>query len=215
MHSGDILILNTEPAAQGAAGSNLHDTAAEAGEGVEDRQVPGLPVAPPAGRCRSTVHYRCTPPWGRQRHGQRSLNGSAEPNATSTITADVQPKTHFRKAGLQCELVCSPSCVSTTRRAVPDELNSARRQGSCSTPCGLSPRPKPRPIRSSITYQIVATLKEPPKPPDSRSMLSGDEVCVTWAEDQGPSYAQELYLRSRPKALRTRLPASSGSDSSS
>ncbi|MAW40808.1 MAG: hypothetical protein CMJ30_00135 [Phycisphaerae bacterium] len=54
-----------EPAVpEGTTGSMLHDTAAEAGEGVEGRQVPGLPVAPPAGRCRSTVHSRCTPPWG-------------------------------------------------------------------------------------------------------------------------------------------------------
>ncbi len=76
------------------------------------------------------------------------------------------------------------------------------------------------PVRSPVPSdlllcQIVATLKEPPEPPDGRSMPSGDEVCVTWAEDQGPSFAQEHYLRSSPKALRTRWPASSGSDSSS
>jgi hypothetical protein len=52
------------------------------------------------------------------------------------------------------------------------------------------------PVRSPVpsdllVCQIVATHKEPPEPPDGRSMPSGDEVCVTWAEDQGPSLAQE------------------------
>ena len=130
------------------AGSKLHDTAAEAGEGVEGRQVPGLPVAPPAGRCRSTVHSRCTPPWGGNDMG--SVRRTVLPNRTrpSTITADVQPTSHFRIADLQCELAWSPSCVVTAWRAVPDGLSPVRRQGLCSTPCGPSPCPKPGPIRS-------------------------------------------------------------------
>ena len=100
----------------------MHDTAAEAGEGVEGRQVPGLPVAPPAGRCRSTVHSRCTPPWGGNDMG--SVRRTVLPNRTrpSTITADVQPTSHFRIADLQCELAWSPSCVATAWRAVPDGL---------------------------------------------------------------------------------------------
>ena len=141
--------LKAEPAApKGTAGSKLHDTAAEAGEGVEGRQVPGLPVAPPAGRCRSTVHSRCTPPWGGNDMG--SVRRTVLPNRTrpSTITADVQPTSHFRIAGLQCELAWSPSCVATAWRAVPDGLSPVRRQGLCSTPCGPSPCPKPGPIRS-------------------------------------------------------------------
>ena len=107
-----------------------------------------LPVAPPAGRCRSTVHSRCTPPWGGNDMG--SVRRTVLPNRTrpSTITADVQPITHFRIAGLQCELAWSPSCVATAWRAVPDGVGLVRRQGLCSTPCGTSACPKPGPIRS-------------------------------------------------------------------
>ena len=79
-----------------------------------------------------------------------SVRRTVLPNRTrpSTITADVQPTSHFRIADLQCELAWSPSCVATAWRAVPDGLSPVRRQGLCSTPCGPSPCPKPGPIRS-------------------------------------------------------------------
>ena len=144
-----------------------------------------------------------------------SVRRTVLPNRTrpSTITADVQP-THTSALRVSSASWQSPSCVA--RLGGLCLMGWAPYAVKVCVPHHVVHPPVRSPVPSDLlACQIVATHTEPPEPPDGRSMPSGDEVCVTWAEDQGPSLAQEHYLRSRPKALRTRLPASSGSDSSS
>ena len=186
---------------KGTAGSKLHDTAAEAGEGVEGPAGAGSPRRPAGRPVSFHSPFPLHPTLGRQRHGQRSQYGSAEPNATVH---------HHRRCSTNLTL---PHCGSPVRAglvavALPRlgglclmGLGPVRRQGLCSTLCGPSPCPKPGPIRSPCVSNCRDSQGTARASGRQGMLPSGDEVCVTWAEDQGPHLPKNIICKAKTEGL--------------